>query len=254
MHPLYTLARKAITLKHCCTKRNTASMDKRSLRARMGILALGLLIGAVSAAQTAAPVAYSSVSELNDLLGQLQTTSQKLQVDLAKLRIEKWKADGDTKRQAQSDSDSINRNLSAALPGMISDLKSSPDGLIATFKLYRNLDALYDVLRSVTESAGAFGGKDEFQCLQNDLDTIEQSRRNFSKRLETLAAAKDGELNTLRARVQALQATPEPPKKVVVDDTADDDTAKKPVKKKVVKKPPAPTAAPATTPSTSPQQ
>ena len=90
--------------------------------------------------------------------------------------------------------------------------------------------------------------------MQNDLDTIEQSRRNFSKRLETLAAAKDGELNTLRARVQALQATPEPPKKVVVDDTADDDTAKKPVKKKVVKKPPAPTSAPATPPSTSPQQ
>lgn len=233
-------------------------MNNRSLSRLLGILALGLLIG-VCTAQTSAPVAYSSVSELNDLLGQLQTTSQKTQVDLAKLRIEKWKTDGDTKRQAQSDSQSINRNLTAALPAMISDLKDSPDGLSATFKLYRNLDALYDVLRSVTESAGAFGGKDEFQGLQNDLDAIEKSRRDFAKRLETLASSKDSELSTLQARVRALQVTPEQPKKVVVDDTVDaTDAPKKPVKKKVVKKPsppaPAPAAAPTTPPPSSSQQ
>ncbi len=228
-------------------------MNTRLTSRLLFVLVWALLLG-TSGAQTSAPVAYSSVSELNELLGQLQSTSQKLLVDLAKLRVEKWKTDGDTKRQAQSDAESINRNLTTALPGMMSDLKNSPDGLSATFKLYRNLDALYDVLRSITESAGAFGGKDEFQGLQNDLDAVEKSRRDFSKRLETLAAAKDSELNTLRTRVQALQTAPDQPKKVVVDDTAGDETPKKPVKKKVVKKPFTPASAPAANPPNPPPQ
>ncbi len=91
------------------------------------------------------------------------------QLDLAKLRIEKWKTDANTKRGSQGDADSIERNLQTALPEIIGRLRNSPENLTVTFKLYRNLDALYDVFGSVAESAGAFGGKDEYQSLQNDL-------------------------------------------------------------------------------------
>ena len=38
-------------------------------------------------------------------------------------------------------------------------LKNSPENLALTFKAYRNLDALYDVLNSVVESAGAFAAR-----------------------------------------------------------------------------------------------
>ena len=36
---------------------------------------------------------------------------------------------------------------------MIAELRTSPESLASTFKLYRNLDALYDVFGSVVESA-----------------------------------------------------------------------------------------------------
>jgi len=196
---------------------------------------------------SAQPVPYASVSQLNLMLSQLEQAAEATQVDLAKLRIEKWKTDSNTKRGIQSDVESIQRNLQMALPEIIAQLRASPENIAATFKLYRNLDALYDVFGPVAESAGAFGSKDEFQSVQNDLSTLERSRRSLAERMETLASAKEGELTQLRTQVRDLQAAavpaPAPPKKVVVDDT---EPPKKPVKKKTVPKPPKPSA-PATT-------
>jgi hypothetical protein len=211
-----------------------------------------------SSASSAPPVPYASVSQLNLLLSQLEQVAQAAQVDLAKLRIDKWKTDSSTKRGTQADVESIQRNLQMALPEIIGQLRASPENIAATFKLYRNLDALYDVLGPVVESAGAFGSKDEFQSVQNDVSAIERSRRSLAERMETLASTKEGELTQLRTQVRDLQAAaappPAPPKKVLVDDTV---PPKKPPKKKTVPKPPKPST-PATTtqkpsPATSPQ-
>jgi hypothetical protein len=96
------------------------------------------------------------------------------------------------------------------------------------------------VFESVAEAAGAFGSKDEFQSLENDVSSFEKARRSVADRMETLAGAKESEVTRLRAALQNAQAnTPsQVPKKIVVDDTT---PAKKPVKKKpVVKAAPAP--------------
>ena len=183
-----------------------------------------------------APVPYSSVSELNLQFSELEQTSQSTQVDLAKLRIEKWKTDGNTKRATQEDVESLQRNLKNALPEIVSRLRSSPENLAVSFELYRNLDALYGVFSSVVESAGAFGSRDEFQSLQNDLSALERARRSFADRMDKLANSKEDELARLRTQVQTLQAAQQaavpPPKKTIVDDT---EAPKKTVKKKPVK-------------------
>lgn len=214
--------------------------------------AMGQVTSSTAApAASTTPVPYASVSELNLMLSQLEQVAQQTQVDLAKLRIEKWKTDSNTKRGTQSDVDSIQRNLQMALPEIIGQVRSSPENMAATFKLYRNLDALYDVFGPVVESAGAFGSKDEFQSVQNDFNDLQRSRRALAERMETLANAKEGELTRLRAQVHDLQAAAAPPtapvKKVVVDDT--EPPKKPPVKKKPVPKLPKPTT-PATQPST----
>jgi hypothetical protein len=180
------------------------------------------------------PVPYASVSELNGILAQLNQTSTAMQVDLAKTRIERWKTDGSTKRQTQGNLDSIQRNLQSALPEIVSQVNNSPEDLAASFKLYRNLDALYDVFGSVVESAGAFGTKDEFQSLSTDMGGLENARRAMGERMQKLAGAKEDELTRLRAQVKTLTAAPPPPpKKIVVDDT--EPAPKKPAKKKTTK-------------------
>jgi hypothetical protein len=184
------------------------------------------------------PVPYASVSELNGIIGQLEQASETTQADLGKLRVEKWKMDSGFKKQTLANVDSIKRNLQSALPEIVAQLRNSPEDLTASFKIYRNLDALYDVLGNVTESAGAFGSKDEFQSLSNDLSALERSRHSFAARMENLTASKEAELNQLRTQVRTLQAAvpPPPPKKIVVDDNE----PKKPApKKKTVPKPPA---------------
>lgn len=190
-------------------------------------------------AQAGGPVSYASVTQLNALLAQLAATSKSAQADLTKLRIERWKTDGSSKKQALGNIDSIQRNLQNALPEIMEQLRNAPEDLPVTFKLYRNLDALYDVLGSVVESAGAFGSKDDFQGLSNDLSAFEGTRKQFAERMETLAASKEQELTRLRAELKTAQAAipAVPPKKIVVDDT-------EPPKKPAVKKKPA--AKPAT--------
>jgi chromosome segregation ATPase len=190
------------------------------------------------------PVAYSSVNELSGILTELQQTAQSMQADLSKLRIDKWKTDASTKRQTQGNVDSLKRNLQSALPDLIAQLNAAPEDVAASFKLYRNLDALYDVFGSVVESAGAFGSKDEFQSLSNDMSGLENARRSLGERVQKLTESKEEELKRLRAQIKTLAATPPaPPKKTVIDDT--DNTKKPPVKKKVTKpKTATPTTAP----------
>src|SRR5215831_7679808 len=114
--------------------------------ATIAVLSLGLLFSfsAVVFAQTpsgaeSTPVSYSSMTELNQLISNLQQASQGAQENLSHLRIEKWKTDSGTKRQTEADSQSVLRNLQNALPSMLTDLKNSPENLALTFKVYRNL-------------------------------------------------------------------------------------------------------------------
>ena len=206
--------------------------------------AQGRPAGAGVSAQGGQPVSYASVSQLNGLLEQLETTSKNTQADLVKLRIEHWKTDNSSKRTALTNVDSVQRNLQGALPEIIAGLRAAPEDLPATFKLYRNLDALYDVLGNVVELAGAFGSKDDVQALANDLSAFEGTRKQLAERIETLSSAKEAEIVRLRADLKNAQAAipAEPPKKIVVDDN-------EPEKKPVAKKKPA-TKPKTTTPTT----
>jgi hypothetical protein len=223
---------------------------KMKITKTLAVLCLFGVFTAAAFAQ-APPVSYSSISELNQMLSKLQQASQATQEDLSHLRIEKWKTDSGTKRQTQGNVESIERNLQTALPGILADLKNSPESAPLTFKVYRNLDALNDVLSSVVESAGAFGSKEEFQALSKDLGAIEDTRRAFADRMDKIAAAKETEIGQLRVALQNARAEAAP-KKTVVDDTAPPPKKANTPKKKPVPKPktansanpPAPAAAP----------
>jgi len=193
-------------------------------------------------AQSNEPVSYASVTQLNGLLAQLEATSKNTQADLAKLRIERWKTSAAAKKETLAKVDSIQRNLQGTLPDVISQLRASPEDLPATFKLYRNLEALCDVVGSVAEDTGAFGSKDELQTLTNDLNGFDGTRKQMAQRMESLSSAKEAEIARLRADLKTAQAAipVAPPKKIVVDDN---EPPKKPaVKKKPAAKPATPAA------------
>jgi hypothetical protein len=228
------------------------SRSRKIFRLRLACALAALAATAAHAQSTSndapAPVAYASASEVNNILAQVKQTAQNIDGDLSKTRVEKWKTDSGIKNEIQGNIESVRRNLQSALPEMTTALSNAPEDLAASFKLYRNLDALYDVFGQVVESAGAFGTKDEYQNLGNDMSSLQSTRRMLGERMQNLAAAKETELTRLRNEVKAAQAAPPaPPTKVVVDDTEPPKKAVK--KKKTPAKPAAATPAPTTPPS-----
>ena len=111
----------------------------------------------------------SDLTAYAQMLGQLQQVAQQTAADLGKLRIDKWKTDSANKQQTQSNAQSLQRNLTAALPEIIQKVQAAPQDLAPSFKLYRNLNVVYDVLTSTAENAGAFGPKEQYEPLANDV-------------------------------------------------------------------------------------
>jgi hypothetical protein len=206
-------------------------------RSKSALFVLSLLFLTAVFAPTQQPAPADPTATLNSL----EQTARNSVGDLAHLRIEKWKADANTRKGAQSDSDSIQRNMSSALPGLIASVRSNPQDLNANFKLYRNLNVLYDVFSRFAETAGAFGSREEFDILAKDLEGVDNARRLFADRVDSLTASAQSEITQLRSQARAAQATvaAPPPKKIVIDDSVSE---KKPAKKKT--KPASTTPAP----------
>lgn len=186
-------------------------------------IALGQTTTAPATAPSSARATSPSMAPILADLDRLQAAAAQANLDLGHIRIEKWKADSNSKQQAQGNADSVQRNLTTALPALIDSVRNAPQDVNAQFKLYRNLNVLYDVLASLTESAGAFGPRSDYDALAQQRGVIDSVRRNLGDELEKLTFSTQLELNQLRTEVRTLKrqsAAATPPKKVVVDDTA----------------------------------
>ncbi len=175
-----------------------------------------------------------NVSPLISTLSALEQSTRQTTLDLARLRIDKWKMDGGSREQVQANTQSLMNNLTEALPGMIRAARSAPTSLGATLKLYRDLNVLHDVLSSVAETAGAFGSKDEYQPLEIDTQQLDANRRSLADYLENLAASQDAEVASLRGWLQANAARAATTNAVTrrIVDADDTEPVKKPVRKK----------------------
>jgi len=196
-------------------------------------------------AQAPAP----SSADLNTILLQVQKATSSANVNLGKLRIEKWKTDSQQKQQMQQVADSLQKNITNAVPGLISDVQTSRGGVLASFKLYHNLNVVYEFLSSMAEAAGAYGKKEEYQPLEGDATALDTVRQNLSTYIEQASGKMEAENRAAANALQARQApgTLVPGKKVVVIDENDTSPKKRP--KSTKKKTSAPSSQPQPTPA-----
>jgi hypothetical protein len=189
-----------------------------------------LLIAGTVFAQTAPAPSAPPPQDLNVTLASMEQTAYSTTAQLQALRIDKWKTESSQKEQSRQNAESLVRNLTAALPGMVTAARTAPNSMAANFKLYRNITALYDVLLPLTESAGAFGPKGEFQALGEQLERWDQIRRAHADYLERLAAQKDT-LSAAAAGSSANTSKSATGKKIIVDDDTPPPKSKKTKKK-----------------------
>jgi hypothetical protein len=224
---------------------------------------LSVVLSATLSAQSSPPspadsadksVAASSGAASGDL-GRLQAFASQSAQLIAALHIEKWKVNGAARSTAQANADSLHRNLTDVLPGLIESARANPTDVNAQFKLYRDVNALYEVLDGVTESSRIFGQKGQYESLSAQLRTLGSVRRNLGEGLEDLTASTQSELQQLRAEhkndqqklAMAEAATAEARKQVIL---AQAELEKKPAprKKSAAKKPAATTSSASSSP------
>jgi hypothetical protein len=179
---------------------------------------------------------------LNAILSALQQTTQAANLDVARLRIERWKADGSDKEEMQRIALSLQKNLTMAVPGLISDAQAAPGSVSKAFALYNDVNMVYEFLSPLSEAAGAYGKKEEYEPLAGDLSALDKARRNLSDYIAQAATILETQARKPPAPPVQAQA-PQGPTKIVIDDDAP--PPKKTVKKK---KKPSPTPTPSPTP------
>jgi len=152
-------------------------------------------------------------SDLTGSLTRLEQVRAAAEADVADLQVEKWRSGWKTawlkssshKVQAEGLAASIQRNLSDAMPGLIHDAQSSRGSIGATFKLYNNVNLVYESLESLVEVANSYGRKGESSQISADYAALGRLRQELSGYIQQTAASLEPGSVTL-------------PKKIVVDD------------------------------------
>jgi hypothetical protein len=219
-----------------------------SLRTALAVLASLSLALPVAAQAPATPMAAPSVAQarqqagaaLADALQQVSVTVDRLNRALASINIQKWKAPGDVRQTASADVDSMERDLSGTLPSLISAAQANTSKMSPAFAVYRNVDALYDVLLRVSETAQLAGSNDA-RILEQQRADLEAARTQLGAALVQATQAQDNEVVQLHTAAAAAAPAAAPSSKTVVDDGP----PAKPKSTRRTRKPTPPPAAPA---------
>lgn len=191
------------------------------------------------------PSSSSTTPSLDPILMEIQTATQSANLNISRLRIDRWKADSAGKTELQHIADSLHKNITSAVPDLISEVRSSHGSVSSTFRLYHNINVVFEYLSQLTDGAGSAGKPEEFEPLNSDLTALDKARQHLSAYIEQAAASLE---NKVRTAVAAATPAPTPqatPKKIVVDD---DTPHKKPATAKK-QKTSTPTPKPSPTPN-----
>ncbi|MBV8438145.1 MAG: hypothetical protein JOY95_11590 [Silvibacterium sp.] len=210
--------------------------------ARWLILLLGALAATAQSTSTtqapsgaeAAPAPRPTVSSI------VQPALMEVQSSVYALNIARWKAPGDVRSVAQQNSASIQRDLSDTLPGLLTQADAAPGTVSSSFFVYRNIDALYDVLLRVYQTAFLAAPQNEADSLDSALQKLEAARRQLGDTILSDSKEHEAQIVQLQAALKAataVQVQAPPPKTSVVDDGPAPTAPKK--KKKPAAKPPA---------------
>jgi hypothetical protein len=163
--------------------------------------ALPLAAQATGATSSSVAVAAPTASAvMRPALGSLR---QALEI----LRPERWKAAGAVTAESTSDVGSIERDLDTTLPPLLAAADAAPGSTAQLLPAYRNVEALYDVLVRVTQTAVLAAPAQQSAALQQATVALQQSRRDFGDLLDGAAQAQDRQLHDAQARLRTLQAT-----------------------------------------------
>ena len=132
---------------------------------------------------------------------------------LSGIRLEKWKVPGEMRETTNANMSSISRDLDGTLPSLLGASDAKPSSIADTLPVYRNVEALYDVLLRVTEVADRGAPKDQIAALHNALASLENARHALGDSVLEASVLQDARISRLETSLQEQKSaavTPAP--------------------------------------------
>lgn len=148
----------------------------------------------------------------------LQPALANVQGTTAALNISKWKASRGVRQNTQADVESIQRDLGSTLPGLMAQADAAPSSVPPSFAVYRNLDALYDVLLRVSQTANLAAPSREAEAVAASLKRLEAARSALGDSILNTSRHHEARIISLEAAVRTARTAPAEKKETVIDD------------------------------------
>jgi hypothetical protein len=206
--------------------KDSSSFSRRITLGLLMFLSLWLLTAVLMPAQTAQSPPTSGTTTTFDLQP-IRSATDSLRQAVSSVNTSRWKTSNEVKSVSQNDLNSIFNDLNSVLPGLLQTAQASPSSFKPAFEVYRNVNALYDVVLRVSQAASLTGAATDAAYLQNALNELSRARNSLSNALAAASEQRDTELVQLRAKVQAQDTQAAPPKKIIVDDGPNGSSASK---------------------------
>jgi hypothetical protein len=139
--------------------------------------------------------------------GTLQPSLEILKQAIGTVKVEKWKASPAIRSEAESNAASIQRDLESTLPPLVAAADAAPDSPAKVLPVFRNVDALYDVMLRLVAAGRLAAPNDQMSALDQALSKLSDGRRALGDQLQGTADAQEKQVIRLQA---ALKAVPPP--------------------------------------------
>jgi hypothetical protein len=192
---------------------------------RAGILVCALAVcAAISAGAQAGGAAATQAGTVN---GSAAAASAGGKIDVAPVRalipklraaadaadVGRWKLRKDMKDGIVNDLQSIRNDLDVVLPPLLDKAQANPDSVPDALAVYRNVNALYDVMLRVSE-AGMYANGMGSEQMSDALVELATARTTLERTTIEVAASQRAAL------IQLQHAPPPPPVHIVADDAS----------------------------------
>lgn len=134
-------------------------------------------------------------------------------------RPTKWKVKADEHDTDLRNFASIQKDMDQVLPGLLTTAQASPKSVASGLAVYRNLNALYDVMVRLEQTA-EIAGRDDLPGLQDALTRLETVRGDLAEKLTALSAQQEAVVAHAQRVLAEQQAAAAAPKHIVADDAA----------------------------------
>jgi len=151
--------------------------------------------------------------------GIVQNALSEVESTTSALNISRWKAPGSVREAAQANVDSIQRDLGNTLPTLLAQADAASGSVPLSFAVYRNVDALYDVLLRVSQTADLAAPSDEAASVASALQKLEEARSRLGDAIVQTSQQHEARLVALEQAAKKPMATPAAAKtETVIDD------------------------------------